>query len=93
MKLIWLLVKSGNKSDRSFPGGSSFNSEDQEGDHSQTGMLDLRQLEVLQFLRIGCQAKWVEIPAWVNPLNRVKFGVSLELDVPNHQDFNPDQCG
>lgn len=70
---------------RSFPGSSSLDGEAQKRHHGEASVLDLGKLKDFLLFRVSCQTQWVKVwAAWVEPLLRVKFGVSLELNVSDH---------
>lgn len=79
---------------RAFSGDGGLHSKSKEPNHGETCMLDFSQLKRGLLLRVSSQAQWVEeLASRVQPLFRVKFCVPLELDVPDQQNLDPDQCG
>lgn len=73
-----------------FAGGSSLDGKAKKCHHGKASMLYLRQLKGGFLLRVGRQTKWIEEAATrVKSLLGVKLGIPLELNVSNHQDFNP----
>ena len=73
-------------------GGGRLHGEAEESYHSEAGVLNLGQLQCLLLLGVGGQAQGVkELPPGVKPLLGVQLRVPLELDVPDHEDLNPDQ--
>lgn len=90
----WVAQMGGPVVQRTFTGDSSLDGESQESDHGQAGMLDLRQLKHRLLLRVRRQPQWIEeLSTWVQPLFWVQLCISLELNVPDHQNFDPDQRG
>lgn len=79
--------------ERSLSSGRCLDSEPEESHHGKTGMLDLRQLQGGSFLGVASQVQWIKWTTWVQPLFRVEFCVSLELDVPDDQNLDPNQSG
>lgn len=77
----------------SLSSGRGLDSEPEESHHGKTGMLDLRQLQGGSFLGVAGQVQWIKGTTWVQPLFRVEFCVSLELDVPDNQNLDPNQSG
>lgn len=73
---------------------SSLHSKPKKPDHGEAGVLDFSQLKSGPLFRVGSQAQRVkELATRVQPLLRVQLSVPLELDVPDQQNLDPDQCG
>ena len=79
--------------ERSLSSCRCLDSEPKECHHGKTGMLDLCQLQCGFLFGVAGQVQGIKWTTRVQPLFSVEFSISLELNIANDQNLDPDQSG